>query len=138
MAKTVVFTFGRMNPPTIGHEKLANKVKAVAKKYGGEPRIYMSHSQDAKSNPLDYNLKTKVAQQAFGIVKKSKAKQIIQISKELEKWCTSKKITFYCAKTEKHHVSTEEKARQWRYRNLIDLAQKISKNNHSFRRNNSI
>ena len=85
MAKTVVFTFGRMNPPTIGHEKLANKVKAVAKKYGGEPRIYMSHSQDAKSNPLDYNLKTKVAQQAFGIVKKSKAKQIIQISKELEK-----------------------------------------------------
>ena len=33
MAKTVVFTFGRMNPPTIGHEKLVNKVKANAKKH---------------------------------------------------------------------------------------------------------
>ena len=46
MAKTVVFTFGRMNPPTIGHEKLVNKVKAIAKKHGGEPRLYLSHSQD--------------------------------------------------------------------------------------------
>ena len=26
----VVFTFGRMNPPTIGHEKLVSKVGEVA------------------------------------------------------------------------------------------------------------
>ena len=25
--RTAVFTFGRMNPPTIGHEKLLNKLK---------------------------------------------------------------------------------------------------------------
>ena len=31
--KKVVFTFGRMNPPTIGHEKLVNKLKAIASKY---------------------------------------------------------------------------------------------------------
>ena len=28
--KTAVFTFGRMNPPTIGHEKLLNKLNNVA------------------------------------------------------------------------------------------------------------
>ena len=28
---TAVFTFGRMNPPTIGHEKLVNKVKSTAR-----------------------------------------------------------------------------------------------------------
>ena len=85
MAKTVVFTFGRMNPPTIGHEKLVNKVKAIAKKHGGEPRLYLSHSQDKKKNPLDYNLKSSLAQKAFGIMKKSKAKHAIQIATEISK-----------------------------------------------------
>ena len=28
--KTVYFTFGRMNPPTIGHEKLLNSLAAKA------------------------------------------------------------------------------------------------------------
>ncbi len=30
--KSVVFSFGRMNPPTVGHEKLVDKIQAVAKK----------------------------------------------------------------------------------------------------------
>ena len=85
MAKTVVFTFGRMNPPTIGHEKLVNKVKAIDKKHGGEPRLYLSHSQDKKKNPHDYNLKSSLAQKAFGIMKKSKAKHAIQIATEISK-----------------------------------------------------
>ena len=29
--KTAVFAFGRMNPPTIGHSKLLEKVVSVAK-----------------------------------------------------------------------------------------------------------
>ena len=53
--KLVYFTFGRMNPPTIGHEKLLNHIKKVADK--GEYRIYPSHSQDAKKNPLDSETK---------------------------------------------------------------------------------
>ena len=28
--ETVVFTFGRFNPPTTGHEKLLDKVKQIA------------------------------------------------------------------------------------------------------------
>ena len=49
----IAFTFGRFNPPTIGHEKLINAVKAAAGKY----RIYISKSHDIKKNPLDYNTK---------------------------------------------------------------------------------
>ena len=86
MSDTAVFTFGRMNPPTIGHEKLADKVRAVARLVGGDPLIYLSHSQDKKKNPLDYNAKIKYAQAAFGkIVVRTKAKTIIEVLKELEK-----------------------------------------------------
>ena len=85
MAKTVVVNFGRMNPPTIGHEKLANVVKDTAKKFNGEPRLYLSHSQDNKKNPLDYNTKMSLVQKAFGIAKKSPAKNIIGVAQETEK-----------------------------------------------------
>ena len=56
MSKTV-FAFGRMNPPTIGHEKLAMKVASEAKKRRAMPHIFLSHSQDKKKNPLTYNQK---------------------------------------------------------------------------------
>ena len=51
----IVFTFGRFNPPTTGHEKLLDKVKQVA---GSNPyRIYPSHTQNAKKDPLPHTLK---------------------------------------------------------------------------------
>ena len=80
-----VFTFGRMNPPTVGHEKLVNKVRTVARQEGGQPFIYLSHSQDAKKNPLIYLDKIKFVQKAFGkIAVRSKAKTVIQVLQELE------------------------------------------------------
>ena len=33
---TVVFTFGRFNPPTVGHEKLIIAVQAVSSSEGGD------------------------------------------------------------------------------------------------------
>lgn len=61
--KTVYFTFGRMNPPTIGHEMLLNKLAAAA---GKNPyRIYLSKSNDPKKNPLSYNDKIKFARKMF-------------------------------------------------------------------------
>ena len=83
--KKLVFTFGRMNPPTIGHEKLANKIKEVARKQNATPRIYLSHSQNPKKDPLSYNDKYRFATKAFGIVKRSQSKQIFQILPEIEK-----------------------------------------------------
>ena len=85
MSKTV-FAFGRMNPPTIGHEKLADKVASEAKRRGAMPHIYLSHTQNAKKDPLPYNVKIAIAKKAFGkAVTTSSAQNIIQIMQELEK-----------------------------------------------------
>jgi len=47
--KTVYFTFGRMNPPTVGHEKLLD---TLARKAGKNPyRIFLSQTQDKKKEP---------------------------------------------------------------------------------------
>ena len=54
-SETLTVGFGRFNPPTVGHEKLLNHIKKVAA--DGEYRIYPSHSQDAKKNPLDSETK---------------------------------------------------------------------------------
>ena len=54
---TAVFTFGRFNPPTIGHEKLLNVVASTATKAKAESFVYTSHSQDAKKNPLSNDQK---------------------------------------------------------------------------------
>ena len=83
--KKIVFTFGRMNPPTIGHEKLADKIKKVASKEKADARIYLSHTNKPGSDPLSYNDKIKFANKAFGIAYKSNAKQIFQVVKELYK-----------------------------------------------------
>ena len=56
--KEVTFTFGRYNPPTIGHEKLFDAVKKQAR--SGAYRIYTSKSQDSKKNPLEFKDKIKV------------------------------------------------------------------------------
>jgi len=61
--KTVYFTFGRMNPPTSGHEKLMNE---LSKKSGSNPyRVYLSQSTDNKKNPLSYNYKIKTVRKFF-------------------------------------------------------------------------
>ena len=52
-------TFGRMNPPTTGHLKLIDKVKEVAHKNKAEHSVVVSHSQDAKKNPLSGPQKVK-------------------------------------------------------------------------------
>ena len=61
----ISITFGRFNPPTIGHEKLLDKVAKEAKTSGGEYRIYPSRSEDPKKNPLDAGTKIKYMRQAY-------------------------------------------------------------------------
>ena len=61
--KTVYFTFGRMNPPTTGHEKLMNE---LSKKSGNNSyRVYLSQSTDKKKNPLDFKYKVKTVRKFF-------------------------------------------------------------------------
>lgn len=84
--KKVVMAFGRMNPPTIGHEKLVAKIKSEARKNRATPMLFLSHSQDKKKNPLSYEDKIKYTKKAFGnIVQKTNARTIIEVAKLLEK-----------------------------------------------------
>ena len=61
--KVVYFTFGRMNPPTIGHGKLLD---VLAAKAGRNPhKVFLSQSQDSKKNPLSYSDKIKSVRKMF-------------------------------------------------------------------------
>ncbi len=63
--KKVVFAFGRFQPPTVGHELLINKVKEVAEQQGSDYVIYVSKTQDAKTNPLSIDQKMGFLQKMF-------------------------------------------------------------------------
>ena len=83
--KTVVLSFGRLNPITSGHSKLVDKINSVAKSEGATPQLYLSHSQDKAKNPLSYDDKYRYARRAFGsLVQKSRARTIIEVLKELD------------------------------------------------------
>ena len=61
--KTCHFTFGRFNPPTIGHEKL---IRAVASYAGsGDYLIYPSQTFKKPNNPLPYEYKIEIMQKMF-------------------------------------------------------------------------
>jgi hypothetical protein len=84
--KTVYFTFGRMNPPTVGHEKLLD---TLARKAGKNPyRIFLSQTQDKKKNPLSYAEKVKYARKMFpkharSIMLDKKVKNVFHILQKL-------------------------------------------------------
>ena len=60
--KSIVFAWGRFNPPTIGHEKLLDRVARVR---ANEMRIYISMSNDPKKNPLNPRLKLDYMKKIF-------------------------------------------------------------------------
>ena len=61
--RVVYFTFGRMNPPTIGHGKLLDKLAAVS---GRNPyKVFLSQTQDASKNPLSHTDKVKHVRKMF-------------------------------------------------------------------------
>lgn len=62
---TAVFTFGRMNPPHAGHQKLVDKIMGLARANSADPYIFLSQSNDPKKNPLDYPTKIRFAEQFF-------------------------------------------------------------------------
>ena len=67
--KAVAFAFGRMNPPTAGHEKLIQKVESIAKRIKGDAIVYVSATQDKNKNPLDARTKIKYLQPLYPGVK---------------------------------------------------------------------
>ena len=63
---TAVFTFGRFNPPTTGHEKLIEAVaNQQSKNAGSKMYIYASQSNDPQKNPLPYSKKIAYMRKMF-------------------------------------------------------------------------
>lgn len=87
--KTVVVTFGRFNPPTIGHELLLKKVESEARNRGADFFIYASHSNDPKKNPLKHSDKIDYMRMMFpkyrSNIMKVDTKTIIEIVVNLYK-----------------------------------------------------
>ena len=72
--KSVVFSFGRMNPPTVGHEKLVDKIQAVARANKADAKLFLSRTEGDDKNPLPYKEKIKLAKMAFpGVVQDTPA-----------------------------------------------------------------
>lgn len=84
--KVVYFSFGRMNPPTIGHGKLLDKLAASA---GRNPyRMYVSQSVDPKKNPLEYRSKVKFIRKMFpkharNVLLNNKVKNAMEVASAL-------------------------------------------------------
>lgn len=81
MGKLAVVSFGRMAPVTVGHRRLAIKMKALSDAHNGTALLYLSKKYDGKadrvykrkptkplvpSNPLKYEDKVRFASDAFG------------------------------------------------------------------------
>ena len=61
--REVYFTFGRMNPPTVGHGKVMDTLSQKSGK--SDYKIFMSQSSDPKKNPLTYEQKVKHTRKMF-------------------------------------------------------------------------
>jgi len=61
--REVFFTFGRMNPPTIGHGKVMDVLASKSGK--ADYKVYVSQTQDKKKNPLSYTDKVKYTRKMF-------------------------------------------------------------------------
>lgn len=63
--KEIVVTFGRFNPPTIGHEENIEAIAKIAASRKAAIKIYASQSEDPKKNPLGYEEKIKFMRKMF-------------------------------------------------------------------------
>jgi phosphopantetheine adenylyltransferase len=63
--KTVVFAFGRFNPPTLGHELLIKVVRKLASQRKADHVVFASATQDAKKNPLEVSKKVQYLELLF-------------------------------------------------------------------------
>ena len=63
--KVAIYIFGRMNPPTRGHELMIQRVKNMADRHGMTPYVFVSRTQNMRNNPLAHNNKIKILQTMF-------------------------------------------------------------------------
>jgi hypothetical protein len=83
--ESVVFTYGRFNPPHIGHRLLIDKIIEIARKEKKKPLVVVSHSVGNNKNPLNVSNKIKILKSWYPklkIIHSSKELSIAKISKK--------------------------------------------------------
>ena len=86
---TAVFTFGRFNPPTTGHEKLIDALaKQQSANSGSKMYVFPSQSQNPKKDPLPFALKVAYMRKMFpksakNIMANKKIRMVFDIAVEL-------------------------------------------------------
>jgi len=59
-ADTAFFTFGRFQPPTIGHKHMIKQMVAAATEASGDAYVFVSSTEDMKQNPLPVGRKVEI------------------------------------------------------------------------------
>ena len=86
---TAIFTFGRFNPPTTGHEKLIDALaREQSKNSGSKMYVFPSQSQNPKKDPLPFALKVAYMRKMFpkyakNILANKKVRMVFDIAVEL-------------------------------------------------------
>ena len=87
--KTVVFAFGRFNPPTVGHSLLIKVVLKTAQHFHSDHVIFASRTKDTKKNPLTIERKLHYLKLGFPNVNfvgaSDQIRTFIEAAKELNK-----------------------------------------------------
>ena len=83
-----VFAFGRFNPPTVAHQKLIKQVQDLATKLNGRPYIFLSHTQNNKTDPLSFQEKLDYVEGVYGkeqvVFGDAGVKTIVQVLQKLQ------------------------------------------------------
>lgn len=89
MKSKVVICWGRFQIPSPGHKKVFAVASNLAQKQNADLRIYATHTQDAKKNPLSYREKNQFLRAAFpqyeNNIIKTDLKTIFDVLRDLEK-----------------------------------------------------
>lgn len=88
LERKIFFVFGRMNPPTSGHEIMLEEGKLMADSERSDFKIYLSKSHDPKKNPLPYDVKVKFFKKLFPryspyLIEDPSVRTVIDILKDL-------------------------------------------------------
>ncbi len=84
----VVFTYGRFNPPHLGHKMMIEEVINKAKKMNKIPVVVVSHSYGNRTNPLSVTDKTQILKKWFPeltVLSSSKNLSLAKLSENFDK-----------------------------------------------------
>ena len=89
VSDSLMTTFGRHNPPHLGHQLTFDKADEIAQNEGADQRFYTSQTQARKKNPLPRDMKVDFLKQMF--------------PKHAHKWDTDDEVKTVLQAAEKGH-----------------------------------